>query len=165
MLAHFKAVLAAHRRMSHATVHDSHALLFYSSEDFLSRTIRLHADEIGFGDNESFEGEEDVLDLCEKEMRICEKQIVIYQRSLNQIRKGCHLDGVKKLMVTLRYLITKENEWVDMLFRIALGGLSDCTYSEAHSTFCKNYQNRCWAFDQLIGTFGPDFVRFFKAAK
>jgi hypothetical protein len=161
MKSHFRTLLVAHRRMNHATVHDSNALLFYSIDDFLSRTMRLHAGEIGpIDDVEPSENVQDVLDICDREMRSCDKQIIIFQRALRDLRRCSRwsVEAKKKLVVTLRYLITKENEWIDMLFKIALAGLTDVTYNEAHATFSKNFQNRCWAFDQLHSSFGSEVV-------
>lgn len=146
--------------MSHATVNDSQGLLFYTAEDFLERVLRLDRQELETCNGELDTLSCDVLDMCEKEMRACESQIQLYQRALRHLRSNTNwiADSKKKLIMTLRYLITKENEWIDILFNVALEGLTDLTYNDAHAAFCKNFQNRCWAFDQLYSCFGVDVV-------
>ena len=122
--------------------------------------MRLYEVELHEGDSDYHSLSCDVLDMCEKEMRASENQIIVYKKALSQLRSNTNwiTDSKKKLVMTLRYLITKENEWIDILFNVALEGLTDVTYNEAHAAFCKNFQNRCWAFDQLYSCFGVDIM-------
>ena len=171
MKSSLKTVLVSHRRMNHATVNDSHQLQYYSPEDFLDMATYSHATEIECVHGDRGDDRTDVMDLCEFDMRISEKQMASYKRVLKHLRNGnsshqFDSETRRKLIVTLRYLITKENKWIDLLFKIALDGLNDTSLIEASTTFTRNFQNRCWAFDQLCSNFGQDVVhRMFSSLK